>query len=203
MSTWELIKYPGVATVIYIYGHVMILAYAYTSSQSSHLFSPRTSWRRVVSSTFNYTKVKFGGFGFSNFQISLFIALAGFSQAMWTLVAFTPLQHRFGTGAILRWCAIAWPISFAIFPLCNTFLRKEWKIAFWITAPLANAVGSGVSMAFSKLPSYLISLANSCCSWCTTCFKWYCPFTRNSWYTQWYCTCGWSWSSSYCSSLVC
>jgi hypothetical protein len=30
MSTWELLKYPGVGMVIYLYGHVMILAFSHT-----------------------------------------------------------------------------------------------------------------------------------------------------------------------------
>jgi hypothetical protein len=32
MSVWELLKAPGVAKVIYIYGHVMFLAFGYTAS---------------------------------------------------------------------------------------------------------------------------------------------------------------------------
>jgi hypothetical protein len=31
MSTWELIKSPGVAMVVYLYGHIMLLAFAYTA----------------------------------------------------------------------------------------------------------------------------------------------------------------------------
>ncbi|KAG0645988.1 GTP-mannose-1-phosphate guanylyltransferase [Hyphodiscus hymeniophilus] len=33
MSTWELLRYPGVAKVVYIYGHVMLLAFAYTAGK--------------------------------------------------------------------------------------------------------------------------------------------------------------------------
>jgi hypothetical protein len=33
MTTWELIKFPGVATVIYIYGHTMLLAFCYTAGK--------------------------------------------------------------------------------------------------------------------------------------------------------------------------
>jgi len=76
--------------------------------------------------------------------------MAGLSQALWTLIAFTPLQHRFGSGGVLRGAAIVWPIEFAIWPLCNILLTKDWKIAFWIVAPVNNVMGSGVSMAFSK-----------------------------------------------------
>jgi hypothetical protein len=34
MSTWELFTFPGVAPVIYIYGHTMLLAFAYTAGKS-------------------------------------------------------------------------------------------------------------------------------------------------------------------------
>jgi hypothetical protein len=32
MSTWELLKAPGVAIVIYIYSHIMLQALAFTAS---------------------------------------------------------------------------------------------------------------------------------------------------------------------------
>ena len=72
------------------------------------------------------------------------------SQALWTLIAFPSLQHRFGTGGVLRVCSIAWPICFAFWPISNLFLRHQWNGAFWIVALFNLAVGSGVSMAFSK-----------------------------------------------------
>lgn len=31
MATSELIKFPGVATVVYLYGHTMLLAFAFTA----------------------------------------------------------------------------------------------------------------------------------------------------------------------------
>jgi len=143
MSTWELIKFPGVATVVYLYGHIMLLAFAYTA----------------VSPLFWFTEVDLGGFGFSPFQISMFLGLAGISQALWTLLVFPPLQHRFGTGGVLRGCSIAWPILFAFCPLCNLFLRNRWKLAFWITAPIGLALGSGVSMAFTAIQLALNDIA--------------------------------------------
>jgi hypothetical protein len=38
MTTWQLIRYPGVAVVINIYGHVMLLALAYTAGE--YQYSP-------------------------------------------------------------------------------------------------------------------------------------------------------------------
>lgn len=99
---------------------------------------------------FWFTEIKLGGFGFSPLQISLFIGGAGISQALWVLIAFPPLQHRFGTGGVLRACSIAWPITFAFWPITNLFLRYHWDVAFWVVAPINLTVGSGVSMAFSK-----------------------------------------------------
>ncbi|KAH8601068.1 MFS transporter [Bisporella sp. PMI_857] len=145
MSTYSLLKHPGVAPVIYIYGHVMLLAFAYTA----------------VFPIFQFTSPALGGFGFTNFQISLFIALAGISQSLWTLIGFPPLQHRFGTGGLLRACVMAWPIMFSFLPLSNSLLRKHWMVPFWITAVTGNMVGSGVSMAFTCVQLALNDIAPS------------------------------------------
>ncbi|MCJ1382069.1 hypothetical protein MMC17_005181 [Xylographa soralifera] len=135
MSTPELIKSPGVSAVLLLYGHIMLLAFAYTA----------------VCPVFYFTAVSLGGYGFSPLQISLFMALTGFSQAVWILIAFPPLQHRFGTGGVLRGCAVAWPILFFIAALGNFFLRQDWKLVFWIVGPISLAMGSGVSMAFTAI----------------------------------------------------
>ncbi|KAK3700392.1 hypothetical protein LTR37_016003 [Vermiconidia calcicola] len=133
MSTWQVLKSPGVPIVLYIYGHTMLLALAYTA----------------VSPVFMYTSVKNGGFGFSDQRIALFIALAGAAQALWMLLVFPPLQKRLGTGTVLRACAILWPFFMAMYPVLNEFLRNDWNLAFWIIAPTGLVIGSGVAMAFA------------------------------------------------------
>ena len=59
---------------------------------------------------------------------------------------------------MLRACAIAWPIMFAILPLANFFLRRGWNTAFWVVAPVGTIGGSGVSMAFSECFSVFLVL---------------------------------------------
>lgn len=135
MTTWELIKAPGVKQVIMIYNYVSLLAFAYTA----------------VNPVFWFTSVKLGGIGFTPGLIALFIALSGASQAFWLLIVFPPLHHRLGTGFVLRACAIAWPFFFLVSPICNILLRYDHKILFWILAPTAQTIGSGVAMAFSML----------------------------------------------------
>jgi hypothetical protein len=108
---------------------------------------------------FWFTSVELGGYGFSPMQISMFIASIGISQAAWLLFVFPPLQHRIGTGGVLRLCLIAWPIFFVSAPLCNVFLRHNWTVAFWIVAPVCQIAGSGVAMAFSEsLPKLMDKL---------------------------------------------
>ncbi|RFU27859.1 hypothetical protein B7463_g8468, partial [Scytalidium lignicola] len=133
MSTRDIVKYPGVATVLFISGYVMSLGLAFTA----------------VVPIFLFTDVKLGGLGFSPLYISVTMAVAGASQAIWILFVFPPLHHRFGNGAILRACAIIWPIMFAGHPLCNTLLRHDMKALFWIIFPPLMSLGSGVSMAFT------------------------------------------------------
>ena len=137
MSTWELFKSPGVIPVLFLYGGAMLLALGYTA----------------VLPLIGFTSVELGGFGFSPFRISIMMAVGGMSQAIWLLLVFPPLQHRFGTGGVLRGCAIAWPFMFAVWPICNEFLRRGWTVAFWTVGSINVVFGSGIAMAFSKLPS--------------------------------------------------
>lgn len=103
-----------------------------------------------VSPVFQFTDPSLGGWGFSPLQISLFLGTAGISQALWTLIIFPPLQHRIGTGGVLRLCYAIWPAFFLMYPVCNLLIRRGWTAAFWTVAPVGLVVGSGVSMAFSE-----------------------------------------------------
>jgi hypothetical protein len=58
MSTLELLRAPNVGITLYIYAHVMLLAFAYTA----------------ISPVFSFTPVHLGGFGFNPLQISLFVS---------------------------------------------------------------------------------------------------------------------------------
>jgi len=139
MSTWEILKAPGVGIVLYIFGHTMLLALAYTA----------------VSPVFLFTDVSKGGLGFSDSQIAGFLAVAGASQAAWMLLAFPYLQRRFGTGNVLRGCAIIWPFMMASFPALNELrLRSSIPMVwFWILLAIGLVGGSGVSMAFGTFSS--------------------------------------------------
>ncbi|KAF6805549.1 major facilitator superfamily transporter [Colletotrichum sojae] len=139
-SVREIVKAPGVGIVLYVYGHVMLLAIVYTA----------------IVSLFWYTPVELGGFNLSEMQISLMMALAGIAQALWLLVAFPALQHRIGTNGVMRVCARAYPLFFVACPLGNVILRAgagdSVSVAvFWVFVPIVLAVGSGVSMAFTAV----------------------------------------------------
>ncbi|RYP79699.1 hypothetical protein DL769_002817 [Monosporascus sp. CRB-8-3] len=135
-STWELLKTSGVAIVLYNYGHVMLLAFAYTA----------------VVPVFWSTPPELGGLGFSPLQISLFMGLTGLSQAIWLLLVFPPLQHRLGTNGVMRACGVAYPFFMAVMPLANSILRQDTPAAqttFWVLVPICLVLGPGVSMAFT------------------------------------------------------
>ena len=137
-SSWEIVKSPGVISVLLLYSGAMLLAFAYTA----------------VLPVLAFTPVELGGFGFSPFRISILMAIAGLSQTVWLLLLFPPLQHRFGTGGVLRGCAIAWPLMFTMWPICNEFRRHGWDAAFWTVGFINLVLGSGIAMAFSKLPLF-------------------------------------------------
>ena len=137
-STWELVKAPGVAIVLYTYSHIMLLAFAYTAIVPVWWFTP----------------VAFGGFGFTPLQISIFLAYNGLAQALWILLVFPPLQHRVGTNAVLRLCAAAYPVFFLLAPVQNMLLRSGDPVLtkiFWISTPIVLGAGCGVSMSFTAI----------------------------------------------------
>ncbi|KAK0624731.1 major facilitator superfamily domain-containing protein [Bombardia bombarda] len=138
LSTWDLLKSPGVSLVLYVYGHVMLLAQSYTA---------------IVTVVW-FTRVDLGGFGFSPLQISILMGLNGLAQAIWILLVFPPLQHRIGTNGVIRACGVAYPFFFLICPLLNMLLRGGTPglvTAFWVLAPTLLCIGCGVSMSFTAV----------------------------------------------------
>lgn len=135
MSIWQLIRYPGVAAVLLIYNYIMLLAYTFTA----------------VNPVFMYTPIRLGGLGFSPELIAIFTGIAGASQAAWLLLAFPPLHKRLGTGSLLWWCTLVWPIFFAANPAYNLLLWHGQKAFFWSTAPPTLILGSGVAISFGTL----------------------------------------------------
>lgn len=138
ISTCDLLKSPGVPIILYTYGHIMTLAFAYTA----------------IVPVFWFTRVDLGGLGFTPLQISLMMGLGGLAQAIWILIVFPPLQHRIGTNGVLRVCAIAYPFFFATLPFFSTLLRyggSTGEIIFWVITPALLCLGSGVSMSFTAI----------------------------------------------------
>lgn len=136
MSMWQLVKSPGVAWVLALNCHAMLLAFSYTA----------------VSPVWYFTSVKKSGLGFTPQQSSMFLGLGGLSQSIFMLIIFPYLQRRTSTGWVIRACAIAFPIWFAALgPLGNTLLRQGWTVAFWIVTPTVLVLGSGVVMSYTGL----------------------------------------------------
>lgn len=137
-STLALVKAPGVGIVLFNYGHAMLLGIAYTA----------------IVPVFWFTQPRLGGFGFSPLQISLFMCLTGLSQAIWLLLAFPPLQHRFGTNGVLRACGIAYPFFMGAMPFLNLIMYQGThaaEVAFWVLVPILLVIGPGVSMSFTAV----------------------------------------------------
>jgi MFS family permease len=136
MTIWQLVKAPGVGAVLWIYCHVMFLAFAFTAILPVALYTP----------------IGIGGMGCSSMQMSIYMAAQGISQALWLLLAFPFLQRRLGTKGVLRACAIAYPLFFAGYIAMNALLRDGGQAAmawFWILGSTVVFIGPGVSMAFT------------------------------------------------------
>lgn len=137
-TTWTLVNSPGVPIVLYTYGHIMLLAYAYTA----------------VVPVFWFTKVSLGGLGLTPLQIALLMGINGLAQSIWILLVFPPLHSRIGTNGVLKVCAAAYPFFFALSPCFNLLLRSGTPASvtvFWVAAPAMLALGCGVSMAFTAI----------------------------------------------------
>ncbi|CAI7663827.1 unnamed protein product [Penicillium manginii] len=148
MTTWQLVKSPGVGMVLYVYGHVMVLAFAYTA----------------IIPVFWYTKVHLGGFGFTPFQISLMMGLNGAAQAAWLLLVFPPLQRKIGSNGVIRVCAYSYPFFFLSCPLANVLLRMDTEASlkvFWVFVPVFLTIGCGVSMSFTAIQLAINDIAPS------------------------------------------
>ena len=133
MTTWQLLREPGVAYVLFIYSWVSLIALSFTA----------------ILPVFWFTSPELGGYGFDERLISVFLMLGGASQAVWLLLAFPPLQHRIGTGGVMRLCATVYPFFFALNPIGNWVMRNHWTTLFWSLGPVVLVIGSGVAMSFS------------------------------------------------------
>jgi hypothetical protein len=120
-----------------------------------------TSTTKTVNPVAQYTPIHLGGFGFSPKQISLALALAGASQAMWMLLAFPYLQRKTSTGSVLRGCCIVWPIQMACYPILNELLRADARAAFWTLGAICTFFGSGIAMSFACVQLCLNDVAPS------------------------------------------
>ncbi|CAG8011114.1 unnamed protein product [Penicillium olsonii] len=148
LSTWDLLKSPGVGMVIYTYGHLMVLAFAYTA----------------IIPVFWFTPIRLGGYGFTPLQISLMMGLNGASQAVWLLLIFPPLQRRIGSNGVMRVCASAYPAFFLLCPIGNVLLRQGSEASvkvFWVFVPVTLAIGCGVSMSFTAIQLALNDISPS------------------------------------------
>lgn len=148
LSTWQLLKSPGVGVVLYAYGYLMVLAFAYTA----------------IIPVFWFTPVRLGGYEFTTLQISLMMGLNGAAQAAWLLLVFPPLQKRIGSNGVIRLCASVYPLFFLSCPVGNVLLRMgtEGSVqAFWIILPITLVIGCGVSMSFTAIQLVLNDVSPS------------------------------------------
>jgi hypothetical protein len=141
-------NHRGVGVVLYAYGYLMVLAFAYTA----------------IIPVFWFTPVRLGGYGFSTLQISLMMGLNGAAQATWLILVFPPLQKRIGSNGVIRLCANVYPLFFLSCPIGNVFLRMgtDGSVkAFWVVLPISLVIGCGVSMSFTAIQLVLNDVAPS------------------------------------------
>lgn len=132
----QLLRMPGIPTVLLVNASVMVMAFAFTAILPVVLYIP----------------VELGGLGLSAFQIAIYMAVQGASQAIWLVAVFPPLHRRLGTKRLLMACAVAYPFFFLAYIVLNALLRAGTPAAMawaWIVGPTAAVIGPGVAMAFT------------------------------------------------------
>jgi hypothetical protein len=137
LSTWKLLKSPGVSMVIYTFGHIAVLAFTFTA----------------IVPVFWFTPIHLGRY-FTPLKISLMMGLNGAAPAAWLPLVFPPLQQRICSNGVIRLCASAWPAIFILCPIGNVFLRQGTDAsvnAFWIFVPVTLVIGCGVSMSSTAI----------------------------------------------------
>ena len=134
MTLKELLKAPGVALVLGIYAFNTMIALAFTA----------------INPVFWFTSPGLGGYGLSPAQMSVFLAVGGLSQALWTLFVFPPWQRKVGTGGILHVLYILYPIGLVAIILPSVLLRTGHETAFYVVAYIFNIGFSSIAMTFSK-----------------------------------------------------
>ena len=138
LTIWELLQSPGAGFVLWLYGHIMLLAFVFTA----------------IMPVAAYTSVRLGGLGLGPGMLSRYMAVQGASQAAWLLLAFPWLQHRIGTKGVLKLTGVVYPFFFTTFVILNSLLREgstTARVWFWILAALFMSIGPGVSMAFTAI----------------------------------------------------
>lgn len=148
MAVGELIRAPSVKIALSVYGHVMLLAFAFTAILPVVLYTP----------------VRLGGLGFGPSLISLIMATEAASQALWLLLAFPALQRRIGAKGVMRACGIAYPFTFVGYILLNCLLREGSDTAiawFWVLCATETLVAPGVAMSFTAAQLALNDVAPS------------------------------------------
>lgn len=148
LSTWELLRSPGVTMALFVYGYVMLLTFAFTA----------------IIPVFWFTPVELGGYGLNPLHISIFMGINGLGQSIWTLLVFPPLQRRIGTTGVLRVCAVAGPFVYALCPLFNVLRRvgdERAETVFWAALPASLLLGCGLCLAFPAIQLMLNDVAPS------------------------------------------
>ncbi|PNS18455.1 hypothetical protein CAC42_6272 [Sphaceloma murrayae] len=145
MSMMDMVKSPGVGWVLFIYSWTTLVALGWTA----------------VAPVFWFTSPGLGGYGLSPIQISMFLAISGASQALWTLLVFPPFQRRVATGGVLRTCFAYQPFLFILMPVSSILRRNGKEVQFWVLALFTAWAGSSGSMAFTGIQLALNDISPS------------------------------------------
>lgn len=133
MSTGQLLRSPGVSIVLFVSLYTGAVAMAYTA----------------VMPVYYWQKVKDGGDGLTNFQISMCIGLVGFTQAFYSLLLFPRWQTRYGTGNVMKVLYFIYPFFMALNPVPSMLRRTGHETAFWITRIGITVTGPVIALVFS------------------------------------------------------
>lgn len=149
----SLLSVDGVRIVLAIHFLAFTLAFSLNSSKRTvrPLVLPTSADAVPVLPVFQYTPVRYGGFGFSPQQMSYFLAVLGASQSGFNLLMYPWLHKRIGNRGILNAAPWGWAIGILALPALNLALRYDVSSAiFWTCAVALGIFIGAVTMCYTS-----------------------------------------------------
>lgn len=138
-----------------------------------------------ASTTFFYTSVELGGWGWTSQRISMLLAFTGITAAIWSALMLPPVTRRYGERLIIIVAAYIMLLIPLWYIISNELLRHRLDVAFWAILPIIATVSTlalssclGQSSQFTLLSGLGLTEHFQYCSQYASCSEQSCSALR-------------------------